>query len=131
MGVSGSGKSTVGRRLATELGVPFVDGDDEHTPEAKARMAQGIPLDDAWRAPWLDRLHAILRANVDGGLVLACSALNCGYRRRLARGVPAPGSSCSSFRARYSRSGSPTGTAISPASAPRTRSSRPSSSATT
>jgi gluconokinase len=88
MGVSGSGKSTVGRRLATELGVPFVDGDDEHTPAAKARMAQGIPLDDAWRAPWLDRLDAILRAHADGGLVLACSALTRAYRRRLARGVP-------------------------------------------
>jgi gluconokinase len=88
MGVSGSGKSTVGRRLATELGVPFVDGDDEHTPEAKARMAQGIPLDNAWRAPWLDRLDAILREHVEGGLVLACSALTRAYRRRLARGVP-------------------------------------------
>jgi gluconokinase len=88
MGVSGSGKSTVGRRLATELGVPFVDGDDEHTPEAKARMAQGIPLDDVWRAPWLDRLDAILREHVKGGLVLACSALTRAYRRRLARGVP-------------------------------------------
>jgi gluconokinase len=88
MGVSGSGKSTVGRRLATELGVPFVDGDDEHTPETKARMAQGIPLDNAWRAPWLDRLDAILREHVEGGLVLACSALTRAYRRRLARGVP-------------------------------------------
>jgi gluconokinase len=88
MGVSGSGKSTVGRRLATDLGVPFVDGDDEHTPEAKARMAQGIPLDDAWRAPWLDRLDEILRAHRDRGLVLACSALTRAYRRRLSRGVP-------------------------------------------
>ena len=88
MGVSGSGKSTVGRRLATKLGVPFVDGDDEHTPAAKERMAQGIPLDDAWRAPWLDRLDAILREHVEGGLVLACSALTRAYRRRLARGVP-------------------------------------------
>ena len=88
MGVSGSGKSTVGRRLATELGVPFVDGDDEHTPAAKARMAQGIPLDDAWRAPWLDRLDAILREHVDNGLVIACSALTRAYRRRLTRGVP-------------------------------------------
>ena len=87
MGVSGSGKSTVGRRLAAELDVPFVDGDDEHTPEAKARMAQGIPLDDEWRAPWLDRLDAILRAHEDGGLVLACSALKRAYRRRLIRGV--------------------------------------------
>ncbi len=88
MGVSGSGKSTVGRRLAADLGVPFVDGDDEHTPEAKARMAQGIPLDDAWRAPWLDRLESILRAHVDEGLVLACSALTRAYRRRLSRGAP-------------------------------------------
>jgi gluconokinase len=87
MGVSGSGKSTVGRLLAAELDVPFVDGDDEHTPEAKARMAKGIPLDDAWRAPWLDRLDAILRTHEQDGLVLACSALTRTYRRRLTRGV--------------------------------------------
>lgn len=87
MGVSGSGKSTVGRLLAAELGVPFVDGDDEHSPEAKARMARGIPLDDAWRAPWLDRLEAILREHEQDGLVLACSALTRAYRRRLTRGV--------------------------------------------
>jgi gluconokinase len=87
MGVEGVGKTTVGRRLAARLGVDFVDGDDEHSPEAKARMAQGIPLDDEWRAPWLDRLDAILREHASSGLVLACSALTHAYRERLGRGV--------------------------------------------
>jgi gluconokinase len=87
MGVEGVGKTTVGRRLATRLGVDFVDGDDEHSPEAKARMAQGIPLDDEWRAPWLDRLDAILREHASSGLVLACSALTHAYRERLGRRV--------------------------------------------
>jgi gluconokinase len=88
MGVEGAGKTTVGHRLADELGVEFVDGDDEHSPEAKARMAAGIPLDDAARSPWLDRLDAILRDHVSSGIVLACSALTPVYRRRLKRGVP-------------------------------------------
>jgi gluconokinase len=57
MGVEGVGKTTVGRELAAKLGVDFVDGDDEHSPEAKARMSAGIPLDDDWRVPWLDRLN--------------------------------------------------------------------------
>jgi gluconokinase len=87
MGVEGVGKSTVGRRLADELGVDFVEGDDEHSPAAKARMAAGIPLDDEARAPWLDRLHAILRRHREAGLVLACSALTHAYRRRLSRGL--------------------------------------------
>jgi gluconokinase len=87
MGVEGVGKTTVGRKLAEELGVEFVDGDDEHSPEAKERMAAGIPLDDEWRAPWLDRLDAILREHASTGLVLACSALTHQYRRRLTRGV--------------------------------------------
>jgi gluconokinase len=87
MGVEGVGKTTVGRKLAAKLGVEFIDGDDEHSPEAKARMAQGIPLDDEWRAPWLDRLDAILREHVLNGLVLACSALRHAYRERLGRGV--------------------------------------------
>ncbi len=131
MGVSGSGKSTVGRRLAMELGVPFVDGDDEHTPEAKARMAKGIPLDDAWRAPWLDRLDAILREHVEGGLVLACSALTRAYRRRLARGVPRVSFVALVAPARCSPNGSRRATAISPVPRCSTPSSRPSSSATT
>jgi carbohydrate kinase (thermoresistant glucokinase family) len=88
MGVEGVGKSTVGRQLADALGVEFVDGDDEHSPAAKERMAAGIPLDDAARAPWLDRLDAILRRHAGSGLVLACSALTPAYRRRLSLGVP-------------------------------------------
>ena len=88
MGVEGVGKTTVGRKLAAQLGVDFVDGDDEHSPEAKARMAQGIPLDDELRIPWLDRLNAILRERASRGLVLACSALRHSYRERLRRGVP-------------------------------------------
>ena len=87
MGVEGVGKTTVGRRMADELGVEFVDADDEHSPAAKERMAAGIPLDDEARAPWLDRLDAILREHEASGLVLACSALTRAYRRRLTRGV--------------------------------------------
>jgi gluconokinase len=87
MGVEGAGKTTVGRRLAGELGVAFIDGDDEHSAAAKERMAAGIPLDDATRAPWLDRLDAILREHESTGLVLACSALTPSYRQRLNRGV--------------------------------------------
>jgi gluconokinase len=87
MGVEGVGKTTVGRRVADELGVEFVDGDDEHSPGAKERMAAGIPLDDEARAPWLDRLDAIVRRHEPSGLVLACSALTHAYRERLSRGV--------------------------------------------
>lgn len=83
MGVAGSGKSTIGTRLAETLGLQFVDGDDLHTDVARAQMAAGVPLDDAGRGPWLDRLHEILAAHVDGGVVLACSALKDAYRRRL------------------------------------------------
>jgi gluconokinase len=84
MGVSGSGKSTIGPPLAARLGVTFADADDVHTPQAKARMAAGLPLDDVLRAPWLDRLHALLDAHAGAGLVLACSALKRDYRAHLA-----------------------------------------------
>jgi gluconokinase len=85
MGVSGSGKTTVGRALALAIGGEFRDGDDYHTPESIAKMARGIPLTDDDRAPWL----AVLRELVDewrGGariLVLACSALTGRIRQRL------------------------------------------------
>jgi len=87
MGVSGSGKTTVGVVLANQLGVPFADSDDFHTPELKAKMAAGQPLTDADRAPWLAKLADWLSSAQDGG-VLACSALKHRYRDVLRTGSP-------------------------------------------
>ncbi|MBF4609446.1 SDR family oxidoreductase [Curtobacterium sp. VKM Ac-1393] len=81
MGVSGAGKSAVGALLAARLGVAFVDADDLHSAEAKAKMASGIPLDDDDRAPWLARLATLLAG--DERVVLACSALTRTYRETL------------------------------------------------
>lgn len=85
MGVSGSGKTTVGRLLASRLGVRFVDGDDLHPAANVAKMAGGIPLDDEDRRPWLDLVRSeIARALESGaGLVITCSALKLAYRDRL------------------------------------------------
>jgi gluconokinase len=88
MGPAGAGKTTVGRALARRLGVPFVDADDYHSADAVARMRAGHPLDDAARAPWLDRLHGVLVEHRDSGIVLACSALRAAYRTRLAGDLP-------------------------------------------
>ena len=89
MGVSGSGKTTIGTALAGRLGWPFLDGDDFHPPENVAKMSAGTPLTDEDRWPWLDRLNAELRARQAKGesAVLACSALKQAYRDRLARGL--------------------------------------------
>ena len=86
MGVSGSGKSTVGAALAKALGWPFLDADDFHPPANVAKMAAGTPLTDADRAPWLDRLATEMRGILTrgGSGVLACSALKNAYRERLA-----------------------------------------------
>lgn len=84
MGVSGTGKSTVGRALAETLGLPFVEGDDLHPPANVAKMAAGIPLTDADRAPWLDRIAAEL----DRPVVITCSALKRSYRDRLRVAAP-------------------------------------------
>lgn len=90
MGVSGCGKSEIGRRLATALGWPFHDGDEFHPAENVERMRQGMPLTDAHRAPWLDAIAADLRRTVASGAggVYACSALARRYRQRL--GLPHP-----------------------------------------
>ena len=89
MGVTGVGKTTIGSQVAARLGVPFVDADDFHDPKDIARMHRGEALDDAARAPWLDRLNAELQRRAAGGIVLACSALKRSYRERLVRGLPA------------------------------------------
>jgi gluconokinase len=85
MGVSGSGKTTIGKALATKLGWDFYDADDFHTSENIAKMSRGIPLDDDDRTPWLVSLHSListcLKENKHG--VLACSALKERYRQML------------------------------------------------
>lgn len=87
MGVSGSGKSTVGVALAAALGWPLIDADDLHSPANVAKMAAGTPLTDADRWPWLDRIVLELRrvSASAGNAVLACSALTQPYRDRLAQ----------------------------------------------
>ena len=90
MGVSGSGKSTVGAGIADALGLGFVDGDSLHSPESVARMAAGQALRDEDRWPWLDRIGARLAdaATSPGGLVIACSALKRSYRDRIRAAAP-------------------------------------------
>ena len=85
MGVSGSGKTTVGRALAEQLACPFYDGDDFHRPEQILKMSAGIPLTDTDRAPWLAELHHLLHTHLANGqmAVLACSALKKSYRQQL------------------------------------------------
>ena len=81
MGVSGSGKTTVGVRLAEALAAEFIDGDDLHTDAARAKMKSGHPLTDEDRWPWLDRIGAELAQGER--TVVACSALRRAYRDRL------------------------------------------------
>ncbi|MGV7208493.1 gluconokinase [Oxalobacteraceae bacterium A2-2] len=91
MGVSGCGKSTVGRALADTLGVPFIEGDQYHPAANVAKMSAGMPLNDDDRAEWLLALQAeIARARAQGtGLVVSCSALKRRYRDLLRQGDPA------------------------------------------
>jgi carbohydrate kinase (thermoresistant glucokinase family) len=86
MGVSGSGKSTVGFRLAGKLRVLYIDGDALHPAQNKRKMAAGVPLTDEDRAPWLDAIGAVL---AQGPVVVACSALRRSYRDRLRTFAPA------------------------------------------
>jgi carbohydrate kinase (thermoresistant glucokinase family) len=88
MGVSGSGKSTIGALLAEALGWPFADADGFHPAANVAKMAAGTPLTDADRWPWLDAIAAHIGAARGTGppVVVACSALRRAYRERLRAG---------------------------------------------
>jgi gluconokinase len=90
MGVSGSGKTTVGRLLAEAVGAEFAEGDSYHPPENVEKMRRGIPLDDADRWPWLEILSTEIDRWLAAGqtVVLACSALKQRYRDVLAKGRP-------------------------------------------
>lgn len=82
MGPMGSGKTTIGELLSAELGWKLYDADDYHPVENKKKMADGIPLDDNDRAPWLRILKTIIDDSLAGGqnMILACSALKEKYR---------------------------------------------------
>lgn len=88
MGVAGTGKTTVGRKLAETLGGTFLDADDFHPPENVAKMRAGLPLDDVDRVPWLDALAEALKSPAKSPVVLACSALKEIYRERLLAAAP-------------------------------------------
>lgn len=85
MGVSGCGKSSVGEALGARLGVPYVDGDDLHPAENVVKMAAGVPLSDADRWPWLDRVAEVLAERAP--VIVGCSALRRAYRDRIRAGA--------------------------------------------
>lgn len=89
MGVSGSGKTTVGIALAERLGWPFVDGDDFHPPANVDKMARGEPLTDADRWPWLQTVRSFIDERIERGesTIIACSALKQAYRTVLRDGA--------------------------------------------
>ena len=88
MGVSGCGKSSVGAGLAARLGLNYRDGDDLHPPENVAKMRVGMPLTDADRWPWLDRVGQVLLA--EAPVIVGCSALKRAYRDRIRTAAGGP-----------------------------------------
>ncbi|WP_440103577.1 gluconokinase [Streptosporangium sp. H16] len=88
MGVTGSGKTTVGAALSQRLRVPFADADDFHSEANIAKMSDGIPLDDDDRLPWLRAIGAWLAGHAATGGVASCSALKRGYRDILREAAP-------------------------------------------
>jgi len=90
MGVSGSGKTTIGTLLSERIGSVFADADDYHPLANKQKMAAGHPLNDQDRQPWLEELNRLLRSWFEAGEsgVLACSALKANYRATLQAGMP-------------------------------------------
>jgi gluconokinase len=90
MGVTGSGKTTVGMMLADAMQCPFLEGDSLHSKANIDKMGHGVPLTDADRAPWLSAIHARMLDVFGHGhsLVVGCSALKQSYRAALAEGIP-------------------------------------------
>ena len=86
MGVSGSGKTTIGKALANQLGIPFYDGDDFHSKANIEKMSAGISLNDIDRQPWLENINDYaVKSKTD--LVIACSALKIIYRKTLSKNI--------------------------------------------
>jgi len=88
MGVSGSGKTTIGQQLSAKTGYPFYDADNFHTKENKDKMNAGIPLTDEDRWPWLKNIHHFVVEKIaTGSIILVCSALKQAYRDQLGNGI--------------------------------------------
>lgn len=88
MGVSGSGKTTIGRQLSAKTGYPFYDADDFHTKENVSKMNAGIPLTDEDRWPWLENIHDFVKEKIaTNDIILVCSALKQVYRDRLSKAM--------------------------------------------
>lgn len=87
MGVSGCGKSTIGKLLAKKLEIPFFDGDDFHPETNVTKMANGIPLNDEDRKGWLQSLNDLIIEHKVNGAVIACSALKEKYRKQLKKDI--------------------------------------------
>ena len=88
MGVSGSGKTTIGQQLSIRTGYPFYDADNFHTQENKKKMNAGIPLTDEDRWPWLENIHDfVVKEIAAGSIILVCSALKQAYRERLGAAI--------------------------------------------
>ncbi|MDQ0559648.1 gluconokinase [Rhizobium mesoamericanum] len=89
MGVSGCGKSSVGRKISDALGMQFVEGDQLHPASNVEKMSNGVPLTDDDRMPWLDLIGETMQASLDRGqdVIVSCSALKRAYRDRLRKAV--------------------------------------------
>lgn len=91
MGVSGSGKTTIGKKLSAATGLPFFDGDDFHPPANKEKMKAGHPLNDDDRKDWLIRMNELAKEqSQQKGAIIACSALKEKYRKILANQIKSP-----------------------------------------
>lgn len=87
MGISGSGKSTIGKQLAKDMAIPFLDADDFHSRENVMKMSRGVPLEDDDRWPWLGAIAEYVKQHHRDHFVLSCSALKAAYRDFLNQGM--------------------------------------------